>query len=132
MEPRDPLMTELEAMAVISRVLETLSDSATRQRLLRWAAERAGVEAVAFSKGLEVTTTSPVRAADDPALKLDSLEDMFDTAAPIEDDLTVVVDEPIASLPVPPETSKAPVADVLRSFAAEFQRFAEEWNGAAA
>ena len=130
MEPRDLLMTELEAMAVISRVLETLPDSATRQRVLRWAAERAGVEAVTFSKTLEATTMSPVRPADDPALKLDSLEDMFGTVAPVEDSLTVAVDDPIAA--TLPDTSKAPVADVLRSFAAEFQRFAEEWNGAAA
>jgi hypothetical protein len=130
MERRDPLMTELEAMAVVSRVLETLPDSATRQRVLRWAAERAGIEAVALSKALEATTMSPVRAADDPALKLDSLEDMFGTAVPVEDELTVAVDDPIAA--IPPDRSKAPVADVLRSFAAEFQRFAEEWNGAAA
>lgn len=123
-------MTELEAMAVISRVLETLPDSATRERVLRWAAERAGIEAVAFSKALETTTMSPVRAADDPALKLDSLEDMFGAAAPVEDNVTVAVDDPIAV--TPPDTSKAPVAEILRSFAAEFQRFAEEWNGAAA
>ena len=130
MEPRDPLMTELEAMAVISRVLETLADSATRQRVLRWAAERAGVQEVAFSNALEATTMSPVRPADDPALKLDSLEDMFGTAAPVEDNLAIAVDDPVEV--TLPDTSKAPVADILRSFAAEFQRFAEEWNGAAA
>jgi len=123
-------MTELEAMAVISRVLETLADSATRQRVLRWAAERAGVQEVAFSNALEATTMSPVGPADDPALKLDSLEDMFGTAAPVEDNLAIAVDDPVEV--TLPDTSKAPVADILRSFAAEFQRFAEEWNGAAA
>jgi hypothetical protein len=75
------------------------------------------------------TTKSTVNAADDPALKLDSLDDMFGNPVAVEDDLAVVVDEPIAATPDP---AKVPVADVLRSFAAEFQRFAEEWNGAAA
>jgi hypothetical protein len=121
-------MTELEAMAVISRVLETLPDAAVRQRVLRWAAERVGGEATAFS-ALADTTKAPIAAADDPALKLDSLEDMFGKPVAVEDDLTVVLDEAIVATPEP---STRPVADILRSFAAEFQRFAEEWNGAAA
>src|SRR5215831_8827883 len=129
MERRDPLMTELEAMAVISRLLETLPDTAARQRVLRWAAERAGVDALTFSTAVGVMATTPaVNPADDPALKIDSLEDMFGKTSPVEDDFAVVVDEPVAATP---DTSKAPVADVLRSFAEEFQRFAEEWNGAA-
>jgi len=127
MERRDPLMTELEAMAVISRVLETLPDAAARQRVLRWAAERIGADAVAFSA--VATKKTAVAVADDPGLKVDSLEDMFGKPVAAEDDLRVVVDEPILAVP---NTSTAPVADVLRSFAAEFQRFAEEWNGAAA
>ena len=120
-------MTELEAMAVIARVLGTLPDNAARQRVLRWAAERSGVDAMVLSAAL--TATAPVSVADDPALKVDSLEDMFATAALPDDDLTVPVDEPP---PAAPDTSKLPVADILKSFAAEFQRFAEEWNGAAA
>jgi len=120
-------MTELEAMAVISRVLETLPDAAARQRVLRWAAERAGIDTLACSAAVGATA-SVVPPADDPALKIDSLEDMFGKASPVEDDLAVVVDEPV----VVTDTSNAPVAHVLRSFAAEFQRFAEEWNGAAA
>ena len=54
---------------------------------------------------------------------------MFGKPVAAEDDLRVVVGAPI---PAAADTSTAPVADVLRSFAAEFQRFAEEWNGAAA
>jgi hypothetical protein len=129
MEGRDPLMTELEAMALISRVLGTLPDIAARQRVLRWAAERTGVDAVAFSAAVQ-TTAAAVRVADDPTLKVDALEDMFAAAPALaDDDLTVPVDEPLRA--ATPEASK-PVADILRSFAAEFQRFAEEWNGAAA
>lgn len=120
-------MTELEAMAVISRVLETLPDVAARQRVLRWAAERVGADAVAFAAVAQKKTAVPL--ADDPALKVDSLEDMFGKPVAAEDDLRVVVGAPI---PAAADTSTAPVADVLRSFAAEFQRFAEEWNGAAA
>ena len=121
-------MSELEAMAVISRVLETLPDAA-RQRVLRWAAERAGIDTLACSATVGATA-SVVPPADDPALKIDSLEDMFGKASPVEDDLAVVVVE--APIAVTPDPSNAPVAEVLRSFAAEFQRFAEEWNGAAA
>ena len=122
-------MTELEAMAVISRVLETLPDAAVRQRVLRWAAERVGGDAVALS-ALADAKKAPIAVADDPALKLDSLEDMFEKPPiAVEDDLAVVLDEPIVATPEP---STLPVADILRSFAAEFQRFAEEWNGAAA
>ena len=128
MERRDPLMTELEAMAVISRLLETLPDAEARQRVLRWAAERVGAEIVASSAVVDPTKPA-VNVADDPALELDSLDDMFGKPVGVEDDLSVVVDERIAATPDP---SKLPVADVLRSFAAEFQRFAEEWTGATA
>ena len=128
---RDSLMTELEAMALIARVLGTLPDDAARQRVLRWAAERTGVTVVTLSAAVEATASAaPVPVRDDPTLKVDSLEDMFSMAAPVDDDLTVAVDEPVASPTA--DTAKLPVADALRSFAAEFQRFAEEWNGAAA
>ena len=122
-------MTELEAMAVIARVLGTLPDNAARQRVLRWAAERCGVTVVALSAAVEATASMAV--ADDPTLKVDSLEDMFAIAVAADDDLVVAVDEP---RPAPPalDSAKLPVADVLKSFAAEFQRFAEEWSGAAA
>ena len=125
---RDPLMTELEAMALIARVLGTLPDNAARQRVLRWAAERAGFDAVALSVAVSATASAaPVSIADDPSSKVDSLEDMFAVAAFADDDLSVPVETPP---PAGVDSSKVPVADILKSFAAEFQRFAEEWNGA--
>ena len=122
-------MSELEAMAVIARVLETLPDDAGRQRVLRWAAGRVGIEAVALAAAIQQTANAaPVPVADDPALKLDSVEDMFE-ARPVTDDLRI---DDSASPAQTRDVSKAPVADLLKSFAAEFQRFAEEWNGATA
>ena len=69
------------------------------------------------------------KIADDPALKLDSLEDIFQMAAPDNDDLALPNLQPAAPAA---DASKQPVEAVLRSFVAEFQRFAEEWSGATA
>jgi hypothetical protein len=120
-------MTELEAMALIARVLGTLPDNAARQRVLRWAAERAGFDTLVLSAAVNATASAaPISVADDPSLKVDSLDDMFAVAAFADDTLTVPAAEPS---PATADASK-PVADILKSFAAEFQRFAEEWNGA--
>jgi len=135
MEPADSLLTsELEAMAAIGRVLGTLPDDAARQRVLRWACERFGLEKSAVAALVpEAVLAKAVSVADDPALKLDSLEDMFQTASPDQDDLTIPESEltPVARA-TPLDQSRQPVETVLRSFVKEFQRFAEEWNGATA
>jgi hypothetical protein len=136
-EPADNLLTcELEAMAAIARVIGSLPDDRARQRVLRWACERFQVEALKTIVSASALLPEGVFAdmpapADDPALRLDSLDDMFQTPAPRDehhgDDL-VVVDTP----PKTPDTAKQPVEAVLRSFVADFQRFAEEWSGATA
>ncbi len=129
MEPGDNLMSELEAMAVIGRVLGTLPDDTARQRVLRWACERFGIDSIPEASLLAdgAAPNAEIAPADDPALKLGSLEDMFEMASPEHDDLAIV-DAP----PAPPNDAKQPVEVVLRSFVAEFQRFAKEWNGATA
>ena len=110
MEPlSNPVSYELEAMAAIGLVLGCLDDPAARQRVLRWAAERFAVDTVA-----QQTPASPVTA--DPGLAIDSLDDLF-----VAGSLDVVQDEPI---------KKLPIDAALRSFAADFQRFTEEWNAA--
>jgi hypothetical protein len=136
-EPADNLLTcELEAMAAIARVVGTLPDDRARQRVLRWACERFHVEGLKAIVSASALLPDGVFAdlpapADDPALRLDSLEDMFQTPTPRSDhhgdhDDLVIADP----APKTVDTAKQPVEAVLRSFVAEFQRFAEEWSGA--
>ncbi len=118
-------------MAAIGRVLGTLPDDAARQRVLRWACERFGLEPVAAAALLPegIFESAVADVADDPALKLDSLDDMFEMVSPDNDDLSL----PAAPAAAPAaDSSKQPVEAVLKSFVAEFQRFAEEWSGATA
>ena len=135
MEPADSQLTsELEAMAALGRVLGTLPDDAARKRVLRWACERFGLEQSAVAalvpEGMMAKAVSP---ADDPMLKLDSLDDMFQMSAPDNDDLTIPETESAHAAPASsPDQSRQPVETVLRSFVKEFQRFAEEWSGATA
>jgi len=128
----DPLTLELQAMAAIGQVLSDLTDPAARQRVLTWAAERFAVDGTASPALFAPRSDESARVETDPALAVDSLEDMFTSAAPDEDDEFGefgVVDEvsaPAASSPA------LPLDVVLRSFAEDFQRFTEEWNGATA
>jgi len=135
MEPADSLLTcELEAMAALGRVLGTLPDDAARKRVLRWACERFGLEQSAVAALVpEGVMAKAVSVADDPMLKLDSLDDMFQKASSHDDDLTIPESELAhAAAENSTDQSRQPVETVLRSFVKEFQRFAEEWNGATA
>ncbi len=132
-EPK-ALTEEIEAMAAIARVLGEMTDPAARQRVLNWACER-------FAAGRAVVEQSEADShAVDPDLAVDSLGEMFAsrTEQAIDDDLSEFAapdafapPESSAATP-PPDMSKLPIETVLRSFAADFQRFADEWNGAAA
>jgi len=116
-------------MAAIGRVLGTLPDDTARRRVLRWACERFGLEPAAAAAALlpEGMFAETVNVADDPMLKIDSLDDMFPDA-PDNDDLAI----PDPTLAPSSDGSRPPVESVLRSFVEEFQRFAEEWSGATA
>jgi len=121
MEQAPTLLTlELQAMAAIGQALGDLTNPAARQRVLNWAAERFAADGTAS-----------------PALAVDSLNDMFKSAAPHEheDDACGEFAAFGASdtVAAPAALSPAlPLDVVLRSFAEDFQRFTEEWNGAAA
>src|SRR5579871_560661 len=104
----DTLSDELDAMAAIGRVLEALPNEDARQRVVRWACERFGIDAVPESALLGEGMARAVPAADDPALKIDSLDDMFEVASSDDDDLVVA---PVALM--------VPVAPVLPVMAAE-------------
>ena len=125
-------------MAAIARLIGTLPDDRARQRVLRWACERFQVEPLKAIVSASALLPDGVFAdmpapADYPALRLDSLDDVFQMAAPRNDDHSdhddLVIVDPAAT---PADTAKQPVEAVLRSFVAEFQRFAEEWRGATA
>jgi hypothetical protein len=134
------LAQELDAMAAVGQILGTLTDPAARQRVLNWATERFASESETPSGASEFLPT-PVSSAlevTDPALAVDSLDDMFAiVAGDVGGDAGLCGDfdlfdeaEPQASNE--PKMPKLPIEVVVRSFAADFQRFTEEWNGATA
>jgi hypothetical protein len=110
---RDVLSEELEAMATIGRVLDGIDDAVVRQRVLRWANERC------LPIEQPVSASTSIEIAADPALAVDSLSDMFpddrlDREAS-RDKLTLVA-------------ADRPVEATLRSFVADFQRLAKDWQ----
>jgi hypothetical protein len=111
---RDVLSEELEAMAAIGRVLDGINDPAVRQRVLRWANER-----FLLIEQPSPASTSVETCQADPGLAVDSLGDMFpsDRLDPEDsrDKLTLVA-------------ANRPVEATLRSFVADFQRLAKDWQ----
>jgi hypothetical protein len=123
-DSHDPLGVELDAMTTIGRTLDAIKDPALRQRVLNWAnerwADRSSVAPVADAPSRAITT----RLANDPALSLDSIGELFGDA-PAEPRPGA-----LPEILVPEPTAKAPVESMLQSLAADFQRLADEWNGA--
>src|SRR5258707_6171957 len=103
---RDVLGEELEAMAAIGRVLDGIDDPAVRQRVLRWINERF----LPIEKP-PAASASVETAHDDPALAVDSLDDLFPKERPDRDEsgenLTLAA-------------ANRPVETTLRSFVADF------------
>jgi hypothetical protein len=131
------LTQELDAMAAVGQILSALTDSAARQRVLKWATERFESEAAPGTPELRPTPVASAPQVTDPALAVDSLDDMFAIVAGdvgndsgLSDFALFEDSEPETSNG--PKTAKLPIEVVVRSFAADFQRFAEEWNGATA
>ena len=134
------LKTELEAMAAVGQVLGELSDPAARQRVLKWAAERYAFESVTPGR-VRALATLPFLASEpiaDPALTIDSLDEMF-AGSVAEVAVTSDVDDDLGEFAGPaslaattPEAPRQPLDVMIRSFAQDFQRFVEEWNGATA
>jgi hypothetical protein len=132
----DDLGVELEAMSTIGRTLEAIDDVALRQRILQWAVERWGVDRSRSDAVTSVTVEPQPRQAtgshaNDPALSVDSIDDLFGDSPdnPIEA-RPVVVPKAQTQTQTPAPSGKAPVESMLQSLAADFQRLADEWNGA--
>jgi hypothetical protein len=111
---RDILDEELEAMAAIARVLDGIDDPVVRRRVLRWTNERFLLIEKPASASTSVATSHA-----DPALAVDSLSDMFPSdrmdREESRDRLTLVA-------------ADQPVEATLRSFVADFQRLAKDWQ----
>jgi hypothetical protein len=127
----DDLGVELEAMSTIGRTLEAIDDVALRQRILQWAVERWGVDRSRSDAASLTVEPQPRQAAgshaNDPDLSVDSIDDLFGDS-PIEARPVAVA--PKAQTQTPAPAGKTPVESMLQSLAADFQRLADEWNGA--
>jgi hypothetical protein len=116
-EHHDSVSDELESMRRIAKALDALPDDDARQRVLQWAADRYhGTGTLIVPQPAAVMRT----ATDDPNLAVEELEDLFEPAAKPGTAATSVV----ASQP------RAGVESMIKDFAADFRRFALEWQGA--
>jgi hypothetical protein len=120
----DPLGIELDAMSTIGRALDAIEDPALRQRVLNWAIERWGRDRSRVAIADAPSTVAATHPASDPALSVDSIGELFGDGP--ADARQRVTPEIIAPQPA----AKAPVESMLQSLAADFQRLADEWNGA--
>jgi len=109
---RDQLSVELEAMSTIGRTLDAIEDPALRQRILNWAVQRWGADRPATVDNSSRATATPQPSDSD--LSVDSIGDLFEGPG-----------EAAAK-----REGKAPVESMLQSLAEDFQRLADEWNGA--
>jgi hypothetical protein len=127
-DDHDELGTELEAMATIGRALDSIKDRALQLRILNWAVERWGEQGSPVVTGNAAPpTTSAVKPslANDPGLSVDAIDDLFGDGPPEPRPGKA----PAILEPEQPQ-GKAPVETMLQSLAADFQRLADEWNGA--
>jgi hypothetical protein len=120
----DHLGIELEAMSSIGRTLDAIEDPALRQRILNWAIERFRGDRSSIAIAEAPSGTATRHLANDPALSVDSIGDLF-SGGPAD-----VRPGTAPELLVTEPAAKAPVEAMLQSLAADFQRLADEWNGA--
>ena len=138
---------EVDAMGQVARALAALPDAQSRARVLRWAMDRyhldvtptaaPAVPATIPAPAVPVTMAAAVpeiAAPDAPAtmeitgadsgLEVDSLHDLF-PARPGPD-----IDEEALSIGEPARPAQeSGIESMVRSFAADFRRFALEWQG---
>ena len=117
-EQLDSVSDELESMRRIARALDALHDDAARQRVLQWANDRylgTGATIAAQPSGVMQAATA------DSGLGAGELDDLFEPA--------VTATASAAPAPQPPPTQGG-VEWKIKDFAADFRRFALEWQGA--
>jgi hypothetical protein len=118
------VVSEVDVMMQLAHALGTLPDLDARRRVLRWAMERYHVDIV--TTAAIGAAPAEVSGADDSSLAVDCLEDFFPAKPAGDGDGLEVVPE--VRPPVAPETQPG-VETLIRAFAADFRRFAHEWQG---
>jgi len=144
----DDIAVELAAMQAIARALASIRNSETRQRVVMWATERFRIPTTFAAPA---RPTAPASIADDPALAVETLYDLFDhprttaampasqamqiALAETEDDTLTLTDLPPQAAAAPAQAHDAttpreePALDTLvKGFANELQRLAVEWQ----
>ena len=114
---RDSVSAELDSMRQIAHAIEQLRDAEARQRVLQWARDRYGVAVTAPAP--DMMHVAQPRVAE-PVMMAEDLDDLFEprpAAAP-------------PSPPAPPSVRPRGVESMIKDFAADFRRFALEWQGA--
>ncbi len=106
----DAVLQELSAMTAIARVLGTLDQTATRERVMRWAADKFHLEIATSSAPAPEAIGAPRGEQDQNA---DEPNDLFEPGAAAE-----LV------------RGKEPLDVLVRELAANFQRLAIEEHGA--
>ena len=118
----DEVAAEVDAMGQVARALAALPDAQSRARVLRWAMDRYQVEATPIAAPA-VHPPTP-RTGLDPTLEVQSLDDLFPAARRAE------TDEENLSIAAPARPAQGSgIESMIRGFAADFRRFAVEWQG---
>jgi hypothetical protein len=126
-QEHDTVAIELEAMRQIARALDTLTCTESRERVIRWACDRFQTAAVAKAATAPVAAT---QTAADAMLGVEDLAEFF-PASPIDREaLEVPGADPVVAAAVPAPAPRLGVESMLKEFAADFRRFALEWQGA--
>jgi len=119
------LTSELATMQRIAMALGDLRDDQARERVLRWAMERF-LPALAAQSGPVASVPSqhsppaPTAACDDndATLAVDGIDELFEEAKSAD---------PNARRRQP--SANEPVESMVKSFVADFQKLARDWNG---
>ena len=118
----DDVAAEVDAMRQVARALASLPDAQSRARVLRWAMDRYQIEATPIAAPA-VHPPTP-RTSLDPTLEVQSLDDLFPAARRAE------TDEENLSIAAPARPAQGSgIESMIRGFAADFRRFAVEWQG---
>jgi phage terminase large subunit-like protein len=118
----DEVAAEVDAMGQVARALAALPDAQSRARVLRWVMDRYRVDATPIAA--PAVQAPPALTGLDPTLEVESLDDLFPAARRTEtDEEDLLIGEPAR----PAQGSG--IESMIRGFAADFRRFALEWQG---
>ena len=110
-QTHDTVALELESMRQIAHVLDSLHDADARRRVVQWAHDR-------YCAHVALQPSTVIGGSADPALGVEELGDLFDAATSSDRE---------AETAAKPRTG---VESMIKDFAADFRRFALEWQGA--